>query len=114
MGNYLNVRLPLHRTDLHHQKHWVWLSFKKNIDLILLTMILAGHIVEESVLKFLGEDECILDTATKFEIVNWNSHEEDLKGDFAILDGKRSTFVYSGVADYGYVKSWESLLWKVC
>ena len=66
--------------------------------------------MDETILKFLGEDELLLNASTNFVQVDWNIHEEELNGNYLLLDGKRSEFVMTDVASYGYTKVGRNLL----
>ena len=107
LGVYLSKKLPLHRTDLLSNQHWVWLSFKKHIKLIAAAMITFGHVMDEKELVFKGDDESLLSNTTNFHLVDLTGEHEMNHGNYVILDSKRGEFVYNGVANFGYKKNWE-------
>ena len=109
LSSYLQVRLPLHRGDLSPNNHWVWLSFKRNIDLLSATMIASGHVSPKETLFYLGDDESLLNASSNFYEVDKNIIQNELNCNYLILDSKRSDFVLSGVADHGVSNAWRKM-----
>ena len=54
--DYLKDRLPLHKSELSPNQHWVWISFKSKLKMIAVSMITSGHIVCKDSLQFKDVD----------------------------------------------------------
>ena len=72
-------------------------------------MIANGHVADKETLCYLGEDESLLSASSNFHEVDQNVIENDLNCNYLILDGKRSHFVLSGVADHGVSNAWRKM-----
>ena len=68
-------------------------------------MILSGHIVDKTDLKYRSDDECILTARHRFLSVQ--SMEEDYDGNYLSYDIKRNLHFRSGTAEVGMKRRWK-------
>ena len=94
LPQYLKQRLPFNKVELFPNKNCVWTSFKMKLNIISATMLAAGHVVEHELLKFKDKDEELLSLASNFKSIDVSSDGDGNKGNYLLLDKKRSVFVF--------------------
>ena len=97
LSSFLRTRIPLNRIDLLPDRHWVWDSLRSKLKKISSIMILSGHIVDKTDLKYRSDDECILTARHRFLSVQ--SIEEDYDGNYLSYDKNRNLHFRSGTAE---------------
>ena len=104
MSYYLSNRIPSATEDLSLGVHWVWKSFRLKVEKIATMMVLSNHIIPFIHLKNRKRDECILNSENNF----FRVEQQELDGNYLVLDVSRNKIIRSGCALKGMYSRWKS------
>ena len=104
LQNYISMKVPLHKTDLLADKHWVWNSFRSKVRKIVVLLMINGHVTEYDHLLYKSSNETLLATTQNLRNIDLNGPDKDLIGNYLLVDKKRSTVIYSSVTVSSFLK----------
>ena len=101
----VDYHVQRNRLKLYPGVHWVWDSFTYMLPNIFAVIILSEHTVENKELLLCSQAESLLKDSN--HVIEVTETENNLDGNYLVLDSKRNSFIPSGCAEMGIVNRWK-------